>query len=81
MDIFLSPRRGESFPPKFHLILPKFYFSPTWGFSFLHVEIGRFPRGDQLLLSQKRIRASEILSVACGSLKMVDLFFAETDVG
>ena len=30
--------------PKFHLIPPKFYFSPTWGFFFSHVEICKSSR-------------------------------------
>ena len=29
VDIFYSPRRDETIPPKFHLIPPKFHFIPT----------------------------------------------------
>ena len=50
VDVFYFPRGGESFLPKFHLILPKFHFIPpknflfpTWGFRNLHVGI-TFPR-------------------------------------
>ena len=44
--IFYFPRGRESFPPKFHLIPPKFYFFSTWRFFVLHVEIFCSPRGD-----------------------------------
>ncbi|AEE12441.1 hypothetical protein Poras_0487 [Porphyromonas asaccharolytica DSM 20707] len=47
VDIFYSPRGDETIPPKFHLIPPKFYFSPTWRIFFLHVEIFDFSRGDR----------------------------------
>ena len=46
VGIFYSPRRGETFPPKFHLIPRKFYFSPTWGLFYSYVGICDFPRGD-----------------------------------
>ena len=39
VDILYSPRGRESFPPKFHLIPPKFYFFPTWRIFICHVEI------------------------------------------
>ena len=44
--IFYSSRGDESFPPKFHLIPPKFCLSPTWRIFIPHVEIGEYPRGD-----------------------------------
>ena len=46
VGIFYSPRRRETFPPKFHLIPRKFYFSPTWGLFYSYVGICDFPRGD-----------------------------------
>ena len=46
VDIFYSPRRDETIPPKFRLIPPKFrlippkfHFISTWRFFILHVEI------------------------------------------
>ena len=48
VGIFYSPRRGETFPPKFHLIPRKFYFSPTWGLFYSYVGIFDFPRGELL---------------------------------
>ena len=51
VEICESPRRNEQilrnfafFLPKFHLILPKFYFSSTWRMFLLHVGIFDFPR-------------------------------------
>ena len=44
--IFYFPRGRESFPPKFHLIPPKFYFFSTWRIFFFHVDISKSPRGD-----------------------------------
>lgn len=41
------PRRGETFPPKFRLILPKFYFFSTWEIFLFHVRIFDFLRGEQ----------------------------------
>ena len=51
---FCSPRRRETFPPKFHLILPKNFFLPTWRFEISYVEISFF-------MQQKRIKLPEIL--------------------
>ena len=45
VGIVYSPRRRETFPPKFHLIPRKFYFSPTWGLFYSYVGICDFPRG------------------------------------
>ena len=38
MAIFYSPRRRETFPPKFHLIPPKYHLSPTWKIFFSSVD-------------------------------------------
>ena len=50
MDIFYSPRRDETIPPKFHLIPPKFHLIPpkfhfisTWRFENFHVGIYLLP--------------------------------------
>ncbi len=42
VDNLYSPRRRESFPPKFHFILPKFYFTSTWRIFYSHVDIFDF---------------------------------------
>ena len=54
--IFYSLRRRESFPPKFHLIPPKNFFSSTWAFFICHVEIWKYPRGDLSLRTEKTYR-------------------------
>ena len=54
--IFYSLRRRESFPPKFHLIPPKNFFSSTWAFFICHVEIWKYPRGDLSLRTEKSYR-------------------------
>ena len=38
-DVFYSPRRKESFLPKYHLIVPKYYFFLTWRFFISSGEI------------------------------------------
>ena len=52
--IFYFPRGGETFPPKFHLILPKFspflpkfHFTPTWKTFHISVGIYDYPREDR----------------------------------
>ena len=56
VDIFYSPRRDETIPPKFHLIPRKFHFISTWIFFILYVEIWEFPRGDLLSLQHLKIK-------------------------
>ena len=48
--IFYSPRRRGSFLRTYHLILPKFYFSPTWAFFSFHREIWKSLREHSLFL-------------------------------
>ena len=36
------PRTYDSFLPKFHSILPKFYFAPPWRIFVFHGAIGNF---------------------------------------
>ena len=59
-----SPRGRETFPPKFRLIPPKFYFTPTWGFFILHVEIFDFSRGDPEMFVCRRYKWG-IISIYC----------------
>ena len=54
VGLFYFPRGGESFPPKFHLIPPKFYFVPTWEIFILHVENCEFPRGGAVAQQDKQ---------------------------
>ncbi len=46
VDNLYSPRRRESFLRTYHLIPPKFYFSPTWRIFYPHVVISDFLRRD-----------------------------------
>ncbi len=45
--------------PKFHLIPPKFYFSPTWKKFFPYVGIRKLPRGKQEVSAKKRTETFE----------------------
>ncbi len=59
-----SPRGDESFPPKFHLIPPKFYFFSTWRIFFFHVDISKSPRGDFFV----PMRMGQIRPISMGRL-------------
>ena len=50
----LIPPKFHLIPPKFHFILPKFYFAPTWRIFFFHLEILKYPRGNQFSPTQYR---------------------------
>ena len=64
--IFYSPRRKESFLPKYHLIVPKFhliapkyYFFPTWGFFISSGGIWKSPRENFQILNRSHFDSSE----------------------
>ena len=64
--IFYSPRRKESFLPKYHLIVPKFhliapkyYFFPTWGFFISSGGIWKSPCENFQILKQSRFDSFE----------------------
>ena len=66
-----SPRGRETFPPKFHLILPKFHFVPTWIFSNSFLEIWKCPRGDWPFLPKKHLTAGATRDIV--RLNSIDL--------
>ena len=74
--IFYSPRGRETFPPKFHLIPPKFYFSPTWRIFIFHVEIGELPRGGQLFCRKSVSGHTHLPFVVAASSSIVTSYSA-----
>ena len=69
-----SPRGRELFLPKFHLIPPKFHFSPTWRIFFLHVGIFYFLRGYLSDVCAEWRSCLRILFLSCARWCMVGYF-------